>query len=107
MGAVYKAIDQRLDREVAIKVLAVEVGKGRDLTERFEREAKAVAALSHPNIVELFDVGVRSGLPYAVMEYLDGELLDQRFKRGRMNRDQVRRLARRSRTPWRRLTAGA
>ena len=58
MGVVYKAVDPRLDREVAIKMLAVEASKRRALAERFQREAKAVAALSHPNIVELFDIGV-------------------------------------------------
>ncbi len=92
MGVVYRAIDQRLDREVAIKMLAVDAAKRRDLSERFEREAKAVAALSHPNIVELFDIGISGGLPYAVMEYLDGQLLDQRFKQGAMDAGEVRRL---------------
>lgn len=92
MGVVYQAVDQRLDRAVAIKVLAVDSDKRRDLSERFRREAKAVAALSHPNIVELFDIGTYNGLPYAVMEFLDGELLDQRFKSGPMCPYDVRRL---------------
>ena len=92
MGVVFAANDTRLDRRVAIKMLAVEIAKRRDLTERFDREARAVAALSHPNIVELFDVGVAQGLPYAVMEYLDGELLDARLQRGAMKADEVRRI---------------
>ncbi len=96
MGVVYKAIDPRLDRVVAIKVFSISdsvgAAKKRNLSERFDREAKAVAALSHPNIVELFDVGVNTTLPYAVMEYLDGELLDQRFQRGGMSPGEVRRL---------------
>ena len=89
MGVVFKAVDKRLARTVAIKMLAVDLAKRRDLSERFDREAHAVAAISHPNIVELFDVGVSDGLPYAVMEYLDGELLDARLQRGAMNADQV------------------
>ena len=92
MGVVFKAFDQLLDRTVAIKMLAVEIAKRRDLTERFEREGRAVAAISHPNIVELFDVGASDGLPYAVMEYLDGELLDARLKRGAMDAGEVRRI---------------
>jgi serine/threonine protein kinase len=92
MGVVFEAIDRRLDRKVAIKVLAVEIAKRRDLTERFEREARAVAAISHPNIVELFDVGVAAGLPYAVMEYLDGEPLDVTLQRGPLDAEEVRRI---------------
>ena len=95
---VFAAIDTRLDRKVAIKMLAVDIAKRRDLTERFERESRAVAAISHPNIVELFDVGVAGGLPYAVMEYLDGELLDVKLQRGAISADGVRRLARKSPT---------
>jgi serine/threonine protein kinase len=92
MGVVFEAIDKRLDRKVAIKLLAVEIAKRRDLTERFEREARAVASLSHPNIVELFDVGVADGLPYAVMEYLDGEPFDLTLKRGAIDSAEVRRI---------------
>ncbi len=100
MGVVFAAIDTRLDRKVAIKMLAVEIAKRRDLTERFEREARAVAAISHPNIVELFDVGVADGLPYAVMEYLDGELLDVRLQRGRSPPTRYVGYRPRSPTPW-------
>ncbi len=92
MGVVFAAVDTRLDRRVAIKVLSVEISKRRDLTERFEREARAVAAISHPNIVELFDVGVFNGLPYAVMEFLDGEPLDEKLARGPMQPQEVRRI---------------
>ena len=72
MGAVYKAIDRRLDRSVAIKVLN-EVTP--DLSQRFEREARAIAALQHPRICTLIDVGVHDGTEYLVMEYLDGGTL--------------------------------
>ncbi len=92
MGAVYEAIDLRLDRLVAIKFLAAAGSRQRELAERFEREAKAVASLSHPNIVELFDVGVISGLPYAVMEFLRGETLEQRLQGESMSPGVVRRL---------------
>ena len=80
MGVVMEATDQRLGRRVAIKLLASDLARRRDLTERFDREARAVANISHPNIVELFDVGSHDGLPYAVMEFLDGELLSDRLR---------------------------
>lgn len=92
MGVVFKAIDERLDRTVAIKLLAAQIAERRDWTERFEREARAVAAISHPNIVELFDIGASDGLPYAVMEYLDGQLLDSRLRSGEMDPVEVRRI---------------
>jgi serine/threonine protein kinase/tetratricopeptide (TPR) repeat protein len=92
MGVVFRAMDERLNRPVAIKMLTADTASRKGLTERFKREAKALAALSHPNIVELFDVGDRGGLPYAVMEYLDGELLDHRFQRGGLETSEVRRL---------------
>ncbi len=90
MGVVLAATDRRLDRRVAIKILASELAKSDELTERFDREARSVAAISHPNIVELFDVGSYDGLPYAVMEYLDGELLSDRLKRADFSADETR-----------------
>ena len=75
MGEVYKARDTRLDRTVAIKVLPEHVAADPDLKQRFEREAKTVAALSHANICPVFDVGEQDGINYLVMEYLDGETL--------------------------------
>ncbi|OYP34450.1 serine/threonine-protein kinase [Rhodopirellula sp. MGV] len=86
MGVVYRAADTRLNRIVAIKMLGFPHLADRDprrieLVERFEREAKAVAAISHPNIVELFDVGVENGAPYAVMEFIDGPTLAQTLER--------------------------
>ncbi|TWT93958.1 serine/threonine-protein kinase [Stieleria varia] len=90
MGTVYRATDTRLNRTVAIKVLTMGTTRRRELTERFEREARAVAALSHPNIIELFDVGVAGDLPYAVMEYLDGPTLAQRMQQGLLPIDDLR-----------------
>jgi eukaryotic-like serine/threonine-protein kinase len=70
MGEVYKAKDTRLDRIVAIKVLPSHVSDDPALRERFEREAKAVAALNHPHICTLHDVGHQDGTDFLVMEYL-------------------------------------
>ena len=82
MGEVYSARDSRLDRQVAIKVLPSGVAQDADRLARFEREAKAVAALSHPNILSIFDFGVHDGQAYAVMELLEGETLRARLASG-------------------------
>jgi Tol biopolymer transport system component len=79
MGEVYRARDTKLDRQVAIKVLPESVATDADRLSRFEREAKAVAALSHPNILAIHDFGVASGIAYAVTELLEGETLRQRL----------------------------
>jgi serine/threonine protein kinase/tetratricopeptide (TPR) repeat protein len=81
MGEVYRGRDLRLGREVAIKVLVHEWANQRDHAERFDREARVVATLSHPGIVSLFDVGNHEGRPYAVMELLRGETLRDRLRR--------------------------
>ncbi|MDL1951746.1 hypothetical protein FBQ97_18310, partial [Acidobacteria bacterium ACD] len=75
MGEVYRARDLRLDREVAIKVLPADVAADPEALRRFETEAKAVAALSHPNILAIFDVGESGGVAFAVTELLDGRTL--------------------------------
>lgn len=75
MGEVYRARDKKLDRDVAIKVLSESVAADPDALSRFAREAKAVAALSHPNILSIFDFGTHDGVSYAVMELLEGETL--------------------------------
>ena len=82
MGEVYDARDTRLDRHVAIKVLPTGFAQDVDRLARFEREAKAVAALSHANILSIFDFGTHDGRAYAVMELLDGETLRERLSRG-------------------------
>ncbi len=92
MGTVFQARDIRLNRWVAIKLLSVTGSQKRALADRFQREAKAVARLSHPNIVELFDVGVASGVPYAVMEYLHGVELADRFQGEPIEAGEVRRI---------------
>ncbi len=83
MGEVYRARDHKLDRDVAIKVLP-EALATEDFLLRFEREAKAVAALSHPNILAIYDFGREGGVSYAVMELLEGETLRARIEKGRL-----------------------
>ncbi len=72
MGAVYKARQLRLDRIVALKILPAEFGQDPSFAERFAREAQAMAKLSHPNIVIVFDFGDANGMPYLVMEFVAG-----------------------------------
>ena len=82
MGEVYRARDTRLGRDVAIKVLPAEFAEDAERLRRFEREARATAALSHPNILEVHDVGTFEGVPYLVEELLEGESLKERIERG-------------------------
>ena len=82
MGEVWKARDTRLDRFVAVKVLPARLSKDAELLARFEREARAVAALNHPNILALHDIGTQDGVVYAVMELLEGESLRTRLEQG-------------------------
>ena len=79
MGEVYRAKDARLGREVAVKVLPADAGQTPDRLARFEREARAVAALNHPNILALHDIGNDAGVLYAVMELLEGDTLRVRL----------------------------
>ena len=80
MGEVYRARDSRLGREVAIKVLPENLAKDPEALARFEREAKAVAALSHPNILAIYDFGREGTVCFAVMELLEGETLRRRLE---------------------------
>ncbi len=89
MGEVYRATDTRLDRTVAIKVLPEHLADRADLRERFEREAKAVSSLNHPHICTLHDIGEQDGIHYLVMEYVDGDTLQQRLEKGRLPLDQA------------------
>ena len=82
MGLIYRARDPRLGRDVALKVLAEPLAQTPETRARFEREAQAIAALSHPNILAIHDFGVERGAPYAVMELLEGETLRDRIARG-------------------------
>jgi len=89
MGEVYRAHDEKLDRDVAVKVLPEEVAEDEARLARFEREAKAVAQLSHPHICTLHDVGREGDVHFLVMEYLEGESLADRLKRGPLQFDQA------------------
>jgi serine/threonine protein kinase len=82
MGEVYKARDTRLDRLVAIKILPEELATSPEFRDRFQREARAISQLSHPNICTLHDVGTQAGTAYLVMELLEGETLADRLARG-------------------------
>jgi Tol biopolymer transport system component len=82
MGAVYKAWDTRLDRAVAIKVLHADVATDPEFRARFQREARAIASLSHPHICTLHDVGRDDGIDFLVMEFLEGETLARRLSKG-------------------------
>jgi serine/threonine-protein kinase len=85
MGEVYRARDTRLGREVAVKVLPERASTSPDARQRFEREARAVAALSHPNILAIHDVGRSGDVSWAVMELLEGETLRQRLSSVRLS----------------------
>ncbi|HSY12184.1 MAG TPA: protein kinase [Verrucomicrobiae bacterium] len=82
MGEVYRAHDSRLNRSVAIKILPESMTADPARLHRFEQEARSVAALNHPNILSVYDVGVQDGTPYLVMELLEGETLRERLNRG-------------------------
>jgi len=82
MGEVYKARDTRLNRAVAVKVLPENVSENAELKQRFEREAQTIAALNHPHICVVHDVGQEGSTHYLVMEYLEGETLGQRLEKG-------------------------
>ena len=83
MGEVYLAQDTKLDRKVALKILPADVASNRDRMERFVREAKSAAALSHPNIAQIFEIGEADGTHYITMEYIEGVTLREKIHRER------------------------
>jgi len=89
MGEVHRARDTRLDRIVAIKVLPAQTAADPRARARFDREGRAIASLSHPNICALHDVGHDLGRDYLVMELLEGETLQQRLRRGPLEIDAI------------------
>jgi Tol biopolymer transport system component len=93
MGEVYRARDTRLDRIVAIKILPAHLSDDPEAKQRFDREARAISSLNHPNICTLFDVGHQDGIDYLVMEFLEGETLADRLIRGPLPPDQLLRYA--------------
>lgn len=93
MGEVYRARDTRLERDVALKVLPAHLSSDGSLKQRLEREAKAVSKLSHPHICTLHDIGRQDGVDFLVMEYMEGETLEQRLSKGPLPLEQVLRYA--------------
>jgi len=89
MGEVYSARDTRLERTVAIKILPGHLSENADARERFDREARAISSLNHANICQLYDVGETNGVRYLVMEYLQGETLADRLKKGPLPIEQL------------------
>jgi serine/threonine protein kinase len=82
MGDVYRALDTRLNRTVAIKVLASHLSTSPELKQRMEREARSISSLNHPNICQLYDIGSHDGSEFLVMEFLEGETLAARLRKG-------------------------
>jgi serine/threonine protein kinase len=89
MGEVYRARDTRLDRTVAVKILPSHLSENPGAKQRFDREARAISSLNHPNICTLYDVGHQEGVDYLVMEFLEGETLADRLMKGPLPMDQV------------------
>ena len=92
MGEVYRARDTRLDRIVAIKILASHLASSPELKQRMEREARAISALNHPHICQLYDIGSQEGTDFLVMEFLEGETLADRLRKGAMGLNEVLRI---------------
>ena len=93
MGEVYRARDTRLDRPVAVKILASSLASDSNFRERFSREARAISQLEHPNICPLYDVGEHDGTAYLVMQFLEGETLASRLATGALPLEKAMRYA--------------
>jgi eukaryotic-like serine/threonine-protein kinase len=93
MGEVYRARDTRLDRSVAVKILPSHLSNDAEAKQRFDREARTISSLNHPNICTLFDVGHQDGTDFLVMEYLEGQTLADRLAKGPLPTEQVLRYA--------------
>jgi eukaryotic-like serine/threonine-protein kinase len=89
MGEVYRARDTRLDRTVAVKVLASHLSSSPELKQRMEREARAISSLNHPHICHLYDIGSQGGTDYLVMEFLEGETLAEKLRKGALPLNEV------------------
>src|SRR5580693_64369 len=92
MGEVYRARDTRLERAVAVKILPAQFSSDPIRKQRFEREAKTISSLNHPNICTLHDIGSQDGVDYLVMECVEGETLAKRLEKGALPVEQVLKL---------------
>jgi len=93
MGEVYKARDTRLDRIVALKILPETLAGDPQFRDRFDREARTISQLDHPHICALYDIGNQNGVSFLVMQYLEGETLESRLKKGALPLDQALKIA--------------
>jgi len=89
MGEVYRARDTRLNRQVAVKILAAHLSSSPELKQRLEREARAISSLNHPYICQLYDIGSQDGTDFLVMEFLEGETVAERLRRGSVPLNEV------------------
>src|SRR5450432_1062391 len=92
MGEVYRALDTRLQRIVAVKILPADLSSNPEAKQRFEREARAISSLNHPHICTLYDVGHQDGTDYLVMEFLEGETLAERLRKGPLPLSEIYRI---------------
>ena len=107
MGEVYRARDSRLDRTVAIKILPEEFAADTERVRRFEQESRSVAALNHPNIVAIYDVGAQDGVRYLVTEFLEGKTLRERLQEDRSPSTKPSITVCRLRVAWQQRTSAA
>ena len=107
MGEVYLAHDTRLQRGVAVKVLPAAFAENAERLQRFEQEARATATLNHPNVMAVFDVGVDDGVPYVVLELLEGQTLAAALSKGALPPRTRPTWPARSRRAWRPRTRRA
>src|SRR5260370_37087335 len=89
MGEVYCARDTRLDRDVAVKILPSHLSENPEARQRFDREARAISSLNHPHICTLYDVGHQGGVDYLIMEFLEGQTLADRLRKGPLTAEQL------------------
>src|SRR5262245_43988389 len=89
MGEVYRARATRLERTVAIKILPSHLSSDPEARQRFDREARTISSLSHPNICHLYDIGTQDGVSYLVMEFLEGDTLADRLLKGPLPLEQT------------------
>src|SRR6201981_998931 len=89
MGEVYRARDTRLDRTVAVKILPTHLSENPEFKQRFEREAHTISSFNHPHICHLYDIGSQDGTYFLVMEFLNGETLAERLRKGAMPLNEI------------------